>query len=179
MTGVGFVRGGYHRIGRNVADGAGGYTVHRPDHWVFDGTEVTYGDLIGTAGVAVGYECDGCELELRDGLPYPTGTDGTPTDFEVLATAPARPNDRDTALRPPPEDGPSEAEFIAWRVLGDHEPATVARLRHGAAVMGVHRPGGTVFTSGCTDWVWGLVARDPVIERVTRNLLDRLATRDA
>lgn len=179
MTGVGFARGGYHRIGRNVADGAGGYTVHRPEHWVFDGTGVTYGDLVGADGVAVGYECDGCELELRDGLPYPTGSDGTPADFEVLATAPARPNDRDTALRPPPEDGPSEAEFIAWRVLGDHEPATVARLRHGAAVMGMHRPAGTVFTSGCTDWVWGLVAADPVIERITRNLLDRLSTRDA
>jgi hypothetical protein len=40
--------------------------------------------------------------------------------------------------------------------------------------MGVHQPGGTVFTSGCTEWVWGLVAQDPVIDRITRNLLDRL-----
>ena len=39
--------------------------------------------------------------------------------------------------------------------------------------MGVHQPGGTVFTAGTTEWAWG-VAGDPVIERVTRNLLDRL-----
>lgn len=174
MTGVSFSRGGYHRIGRNVGSGAGGYTVHRSNHWVYEGTEVGDGDLIGAAGVAVGYECDGCELELRDGVPFPTGADGTPNDFEVLGTAPARPIDRDTAMRPLPADGPSEGEFIAWRVLGDLEPSTVARLRHGHAVMGVHRPGGTVFTSGCTEWVWGLVAADPVIERMTRNLLDRL-----
>ena len=29
MTGVTFTRGGYHRIGRNVTSGLGGYTVHR------------------------------------------------------------------------------------------------------------------------------------------------------
>ena len=34
--------------------------------------------------MVVGYECDGCELTLRDGLPVPTGTDGTPDSFTVL-----------------------------------------------------------------------------------------------
>ena len=47
MTGVSFSRGGYHRIGRRVTNGAGGYTVHRPDHWLFEGTGLTYGDLLG------------------------------------------------------------------------------------------------------------------------------------
>ncbi|MDH5289349.1 MAG: hypothetical protein OEY41_05055 [Acidimicrobiia bacterium] len=31
MTGVSFTRGGYHRIGKRVTAGAGGYTVHRTD----------------------------------------------------------------------------------------------------------------------------------------------------
>src|SRR3546814_5004626 len=31
MTGVSFTRGGYHRIGKNVTNGAGGYTVHRSE----------------------------------------------------------------------------------------------------------------------------------------------------
>jgi hypothetical protein len=31
-----------------------------------------------------------------------------------------------------------------------------------------------VFSSGCTDWVWGLAGHDRVVELVTRNLLDRL-----
>ena len=39
MTGVSFVRGGYHRIGRTVSSGAGGYTVYEPDHWVFADTD--------------------------------------------------------------------------------------------------------------------------------------------
>ena len=77
-----------------------------------------------------------------------------------------------------PEDRPSEAEFISWRVLGDYGPATLARLRHGHAVMGVHRPGGTVFTTGCTEWVWGLANGDPTIDRITRNLIDRLSGQD-
>ncbi len=173
MTGVSFTRGGYHRIGSNVASGAGGYTVVRPDHWVFEGTGATYGDLIGAESVVVGYECDGCELELRDGLPHPTGADGTPADFQVLGLAPARPMDHDTAVRPAEEGGRSEAEHIAWRVLGDPDRAAARKLRHGHAVMGVHEPGGFVFTSGCTEWAWGLAGADPVIERITRNLLDR------
>jgi hypothetical protein len=173
MTGVSFVRGGYHRIGRAVGSGAGGYTVYRPAHWVFDGTGVAYGDVIGAPAVTVGYECDGCELTMRDGLPFPTGADGTPTDFEVLGLAPAEPFDRHNAPRPVAEGARSEIEFTAWRALGADDPATVERLRHGNAVMGLHSPGGTVFTSGCTEWAWGLALRDRVIERVTRNLFDR------
>lgn len=174
MTGVSFVRGGYARIGRNVGSGAGGYTVYRPGHWVFEGTGVGYGDLIGARAGVVGYECDGCDLEMRDGLPFPSGADETPGDFSVLALAPATPFDRENALRPVPDGELSEIEFNAERALGSHDAATVRRLAHGHAVMGVHEPGGTVFTSGCTEWAWGLAERDPVIERITRNVLDRL-----
>jgi hypothetical protein len=142
---------------------------------VFDGTEVGYGDLIGANAVVVGYECDGCDFTMRDGLPYPTGGDGTPAGFEILALAPAQPFDRENALRPVPEGELSEIEFNAERALGAHHPTSVSRLAHGHAVMGVHEPGGTVFTAGCTEWAWGLARRDPVIERITRNLLDRLA----
>ena len=37
-----------------------------------------------------------------------------------------------------------------------------------------HDSGGTVFTVGCTDWACGLGVGDEPVERVTRNLLDRL-----
>ena len=176
MTGVSFVRGGYHRIGRTVASGAGGYTVYRPDHWVFDGTGVTYGDLIGARSTIVGYECDGCDFVMRNGVPTPTGSDGTPSDFAILGIAPAEHFDRDNAPRPPRPQDPSEVEFIAGRALGDAGPDGVAALRHGHSVMGVHEPGGFVFTSGSTDWAWGLSGNDPVIEQITHNLLDRALT---
>jgi len=176
MTGVSFTRGGYHRIGKRVTSGAGGYTVHRPDHWMFDGTGITYGDVLGASATIVGYECDGCDFTYRDGLPYPTGTDGTPANFEILGTAPAAPFTRTTAQRPPKPNEPAEDEFVASRLFGSRDPEAVARIQHGHAVLGtyVSPGGGTVITSGCTDWAHGIAGRDPQVERITANILDRL-----
>ena len=176
MTGVSFTRGGYHRIGKRVTRGAGGYTLHRPEHWIFDGTGLDYGDVLGADVTIVGYECDGCDFTYRDGLPYPTGTDGTPDNFEILGTAPAAHFTRTTASRPPAPTEPSEIEFIASRLFDDRDPASVERIAHGHAVLGsyVSSGGGTVITSGCTDWVWGLAERDRHVEQITRNILDRL-----
>jgi hypothetical protein len=176
LTGVSFCRGGYARIGRRVPRGSGGYTVHRPDHWVFAGTDLEYGDLLGARSTVVGYECDGCAFTLVDGRPVPTHEDGCPEGFEILATSPAAPFDRRTALRPVPENALSEIEFHALRALGDSSPEACERLEHGNAVMGTwtHGSGGTVVTVGCTDWACGLGVGDDHVELVTRNLLDRL-----
>jgi hypothetical protein len=176
LTGVSFNRGGYARIGKRVPLGSGGYTVHRPDHWVFEGTELEYGDLLGARSTVVGYECDGCVFTLVDGRPVPTGEDGCPDGFEILATSPAAPFDRRTSVRPVREGALSEIEFHALRVLGDSSPETCERLAHGNAVMGTwtHASGGTVVTVGCTEWACGLGVGDDHVERVTRNLLDRL-----
>lgn len=174
MTGVSFSRGGYHRIGRKSADGAGGYTVHRPGHWLFEGTGLEYGDVLGADSVVVGYECDGCEMTLVDGLPVPTGTDGTPEDFEILATAPAAPFDRRTAVRPVPDGMLSEAEQIALRVLGSSDADSCRKLAAGHAVLGTYTHGGTVVTSGCTEWAHGLDGRSPRVEQMTHNILRRL-----
>jgi hypothetical protein len=177
MTGVSFARGGYHRIGKRVTSGAGGYTVHRAGHWLFAGTGIGYGDLLGAGATIVGYECDGCDFTYRDGLPYPTGVDGTPASFEILGTAPAAHFTRATATRPPRDDEPSEVEFIASRLFDSRSPEAVARIEHGHAVLGTYTSpaGGTVVTSGSTDWAHGLAARDPQVEQITRNVLDRLS----
>ena len=177
MTGVSFSRGGYHRIGKRVTNGAGGYTVHRPDSWLFEGTGLTYGDVLGAGPTIVGYECDGCDFTYRDGLPHPTGADGTPATFEILGTAPAAHFTRETATRPPRPDEPSEIEFIASRLFDDRSPAAVDRIAHGHAVLGSYTSpsGGTVVTSGSTDWAHGLAGRDPQVERITATVLDRLS----
>ncbi len=154
LTGVGFLWGGYHRSHGQLMDGSGAYTVHRPQHWLFEGTELKRGDEFGGADTIVGYECDGAELEWRDGLPFATGRDGTPAAFEVLATAPAQWH-------------PDDCEWYErWE-----------RGRRGAACLGmyVREGGGTVFTCGSTDWSHGLRGGDPRVVRITRNLLDRLA----
>lgn len=177
MTGVSFARGGYHRIGKVVARGAGGYTVHRPDSWLFEGTGIGYGDLLGAEATVVGYECDGCDFTTVDGLPVPTGVDGTPAGFEILGTAPAAHFTRATAMRPPAPNEPSELEFIAARLFGTRDPADAERIAHGHAVLGTFTSsgGGTVVTSGSTDWAHGLAGRDPRIEQITANVLDRLS----
>ncbi|MBV9953551.1 MAG: hypothetical protein JO291_16475 [Acidimicrobiia bacterium] len=174
MTGVSFSRGGYHRIGKRVTNGLGGYTVHRPDHWLFEGTGLTYGDVLGASSTVVGYECDGCDFTYRDGLPYPTGVDGSPEGFEILGTAPAAPFTRTTSARPPRGRDMAESEFTSWRLLGERGPEAEARILHGHAVLGTYTQGGTVVTSGSTEWVHGLAERDPQIEQITANILERL-----
>lgn len=176
MTGVSFARGGYHRIGKRATQGAGGYTIHRAQHWIFDDTELDYGDVLGAAATIVGYECDGCDFTYRDGLPYPTGSDGTPANFEILGTAPAAHFTRTTASRPPAPNEPAEDEFIASRLFDTRDQSAVDKIAHGHAVLGTYTSAGdgTVITSGCTDWVWGLAERDPQVEQITRNILNRL-----
>lgn len=152
LTGVGFLHGGYHRSHEQFMDGSGGYTIHRPEHWLFEKSNLKKGDLLGTKDTIVGYECDGCEIIQRDGLPYPTGSDGTPLNFEILATAPAKWH---------PDDALWYDRFPADRV--------------GAAVLGIYSRGGTVITVGSTDWAHGLSGKDPTVMQITQNILDRLS----
>jgi hypothetical protein len=154
LTGVGFLWGGYHRSHGQFMDGSGAYTAHRPDHWLFAGTNLKRGDSFGAKlpdYKVVGYECDGCELVWKDGLPFPTCTDGTPKDFAVLATSPAKWH-------------PDDCEWYEkWQ-----------KGRVGHAVIGTYTRGGTVVTVGSTDWSFGLKGNDANITRITKNVLDKL-----
>lgn len=152
LTGVGFLYGGYHRSHGQFMDGPAEYTVHRPEHWVFEGTNLSPNDTFGGKDTIVGYECDGCELSYEDGLPVPTHRDGTPAGFTVLATAPVRWH-------------PDDCEWYERWEKG----------RTGAATMGIYTKGGTVFTAATTDWSHGLAGGDAVVERITHNVLRRLA----
>lgn len=152
MTGVGFLWGGYHRSHGQFMDGPASFTVHRPDHWIFSGTDLKRGEQFGGKDTIVGYECDGCEIEWVDGLPKPTYKDGTPESFQVLGTCPAR-----------------------WAPGDSYWYDRFPKDRIGNAVLGVYTRGGTVVTSGTTDWAHGLRGNDPIVERITRNILDRLS----
>ena len=170
MTGVSFTRGGYAHM-PNAPDGTGGYTVWRPDHWAFEALPLRAGDVLGAPGLVVGYECDGCELALREGLPHPTGNDGTPPDFEVLATAPAHLWETHEAPQIH-ESYIGELNWVAERLGGADTPENRARFAHGRAVLGAFERGrGEVFTTGCTDWAYGLAEAD--VATVTTNVLER------
>ncbi|MEW4527393.1 N,N-dimethylformamidase beta subunit family domain-containing protein [Maioricimonas sp. JC845] len=152
LTGVGFLWGGYHRSHGQFMDGKASYIVHRPDHWLFEGTELKQGDRFGGKDTIVGYECDGCELVWKDGLPFPTHRDGTPESFSVLGTCPAK-----------------------WAPGDSYWYDRFPKDRVGNAVLGVYTRGGTVVTAGSTDWAHGLRGNDPAVSQITKNVLDRLS----
>jgi hypothetical protein len=184
LTGVSFARGGYSRLGHGAPRGSGAFTVWRPDHWLFEGTDLRYGDLLGGSSVVVGYESDGCELTIgEDGLPAPTGRDGTPSTFVILGSSPVHlwsntPTSTDfpgaSALEP---DELGDLEYFAEWLYGTTESADARRIGHGNAVLGISEAEGTIFTTGSTDWAYGLRYRDPMIERITLNVLSRLSVR--
>ena len=152
LTGVGFLWGGYHRSHGQFMDGPASFQVHRPDHWLFEGTNLARDDRFGGKDTIVGYECDGCEMEWKAGLPFATHRDGTPKSFVILATCPAR-----------------------WAPGDSYWYDRFPKDRVGAAVLGVYEQGGTVVTVGTTDWSHGLRGQDPVVERITKNVLERLS----
>ncbi len=155
LTGVGFLWGGYHRSHGQFMDGPASFRVHRPDHWLFAGTGLERDQRFGGKDTIVGYECDGCEMTWKDGLPFATHQDGTPKSFTILATCPAR-----------------------WAPGDSYWYDRFPKNRTGAAVLGVYTRGGTVVTTGTTDWAHGLRGKDPTVIKITRNILDRLSTPD-
>jgi hypothetical protein len=172
--GLSFTRGGYHRLGYITPRSSGGYMVYRPAHWIFAGTRLEYGDVFGERDRIVGYECDGLDFVTRDGLPYPTGRDGTPRSAEILALAPASLGERPSRERDVMWDQ-RDLEAVVRQLEGAITPARLEKYRHGTAAMVTFTRGkGTVFNCGSTEWVYGLQGRDLYVERITRNIFDRL-----
>ena len=136
-------------------DGSASFEVHRPKHWIFEGTKLKTGDHFGGKDTIVGYECDGCEMVWRDGLPYPTHNDGTPKNFTILATCPAR-----------------------WHPGDSYWYERFPKDRTGAAVLGTYSNNGTVVTVGTTDWAHGLRGKDPTVVQITHNILTKLSGKD-
>ncbi len=147
MTGVSFRNGGERSVDHLIPLG---YRVQHARHWVFAGTGLRDGETFGNGPDQhlVGYECDGAEFDigrLKRGLP-------------------ALPTGRDGT----PADftilGTSDLSQGGWG------------LGNMAATMGVHSPNGTVFTASTTDWARVVAGgRAPIVEQITRNVIDRLA----
>ena len=172
--GLTFTRGGYSRYGLGVPRASGAYTVQRPDHWVFEGTDLRYGDALGLEHAIVAYEVDGVAMRTGpDGRPVPTHEDGAPETLEILATAPAHLwAQAEQPTRYAHEPGELENTAMAlWGVAWRDRVDEIAHTQ--CALASFTTPGGgTVVNVGVTDWAYGLA--DPAIDRITRNVLDRL-----
>jgi hypothetical protein len=107
------------------------------------------GDTIGGGGYGpiVGYEADGALFDWSTGLPVVRNVQSTPPGLTILGISPA-------GNKPPT----------------DHH-ATMGLFRHPG--------GGWVFNAGTVYWSWGLLGLahpDAVVDRITRNVLDRFTT---
>lgn len=69
--------------------GYGGYTVFNSHHWMYNGTGVKDGDVIGAYDAIAGYEADGALYDWQGGIPVVTGEDKTPKNFSILGISPA------------------------------------------------------------------------------------------
>lgn len=169
----------YSRFGQATPRGSGAFTVYRHDHWLLDGADLRYGDLVGAANGVVGYETVGRPVDFDDvQLPIARAIDGATGDSDVVAFSPASNigvGEYPASISALSDQG--DIEFIATRLFGEVNVETLARCRYGNSVMMVTRPngadrGGEVVVIGTTDWVF-VLADDPAVDRITRNILDR------
>ena len=178
FLGAGSAFGLYNRFGMAAPRGSGAFTVYRPDHWMFVGTGLRYGDELGADDAVVGYETVGCRIGFDEfQQPVAVPGNGMPDTVEVVAFTPSS----NLAMGEYPAsiaalDDQGDLEFIATRLYGGVDEASLARVRNGNAVMLTCRPfgasGGEVVAVGSTDWVFGL-AFDPHVQQVTRNIIER------
>ncbi|MFT7475241.1 MAG: hypothetical protein ACI81L_002179 [Verrucomicrobiales bacterium] len=181
LLGGGSAFGLYHRFGQATAQGVGGFIVYREDHWLFEGTGLRYGDVLGRDDGAVGYETLGCPITLDEWqLPVPNTfalDAGVPEQTDIVACVPSSNlgvGEYPKSIAALSDQG--DLEFIAERIFGN-APDARSKARFGNAVMLTCRPygdsGGEVITIGSTDWVFALEG-DAAVQTVTKNVLNRM-----
>lgn len=157
---------------------SGGYVVYRNDHWVFDDCDIYFGDCIGMSAKIFGFEVDGVDFTFRNGLPYPTFTDGAPEGLEILAMNASGLEEEDhgnkgTVLYA----GDADLAFKVEELYGEDTPELRRDSQYGAGQMAIFsRNGGTVFNAGSCEWVNGLRLREPFTEKITCNVLNRFVS---
>ncbi len=74
---------------------------------------------------------------------------------------------------PEPFIGLSDARAVARALHGADTDEAIDKVARGAGMIAHYRCGsGEVLNAASCNWVAGLIARDPLVERVTRNILD-------
>lgn len=150
LTGVSYRNGGGKWRGARPPSG---YTVQGADHWIYAGTGALNGEVFGAAERLVGYECDGAHFDRETASQAciePDGTDDTPPNFRILGVG----------------------DVTGWPV----SDCSGEINGNGAATMGLHENGGTVFTAATVDWPRVVALNsEPIAMRVTRNVVERLS----
>lgn len=179
--GLNATRGLYAGWGGCAPRGVRGFPVYRPEHWAFAGTGIYYGDLLGGDAHVFGYEVDGLDYVIKNGLPEPGGEDAHPEGLEILALGMTSlvEESADIAIEDQfltDEDG----RFVAETLYGSRSDENLERVKRGCGmIVNFPRGKGDVFHVGSTEWIAGLIKQDAMVERVTRNVLDRYLSMSA
>jgi hypothetical protein len=171
--GVHATYGVFAHYGGATPRASGGYTVYRDGHWVFEDTDLYFGDLFGHEAGIFGFEVDGVDFTFTDALPVPTYEDGAPESLQILAMSPCVGAETVRHSDVPHLSG-EDLSWLSTIRYGDDSPENQARTNPGAGMMVAFERGeGQVFSSGTTDWVYGLKYRDFFTEQITKNVLNR------
>ncbi|RWM24724.1 N,N-dimethylformamidase beta subunit family domain-containing protein [Mesorhizobium sp.] len=166
--------GTFAGVGGMAARGVGGFTLYEPNHWAFEGLYLGYGDVVGAEAQIFGYEVDGLDYEMIDGIPRPSARMRTPEGLKILAMG----------LASNLEVGPPGKGSVLWwgdttegvaldRYGVDTEKTRAAAARGSGMIVDFQLGRGSVFHAGSCEWVAGIQQREPATCRVTRNVLDR------
>ncbi|MGJ9411937.1 N,N-dimethylformamidase beta subunit family domain-containing protein [Aeromicrobium sp. CF4.19] len=171
--GVNALRGMYAGFGAFAPRSSRGYTIFRPEHWSLDSTGLGYADTVGDEAAVFSYEVDGLDYVFRDGLPYPSGTDGAPENLQIIAmnwsTAAEDGRDVDESYF---MLGDGDARYRASIAGEDYTEQNRRRFARGAGmIVSFQRGAGEVFTAGTCEWVNGLRVRDHYVTAITDNVL--------
>ncbi|MGB8813980.1 MAG: N,N-dimethylformamidase beta subunit family domain-containing protein [Paracoccaceae bacterium] len=170
LTGSAGVYAGWSRC---AAHGSGGFTLYRPDHWSLKGSGLGYGDILGAESKIFGYEVDGIDYTMTQGLPFPAENTGLDGPLTLIALSPATTLSHSTGDHDADDFiGSLDAEEVAATIYGEITPETVARASRGNGAMAEYHHGrGTILNAASCEWVAGLIKREAAVEQVTRNIL--------
>lgn len=173
--GLNATNGMYAGWGGCAPRGTRGFPVYRPEHWAFSGTGLYYGDQLGVDSHAYGYEVDGLDYIIRNGLPEPSDTSGAPEGLQILAVGMSSLKEESSDI--PAEHrfmGDADARFVARIRFGSDAPEYIDRVKRGNGMIVNFKMGkGEVFHAGSCEWITGLLRNDPMIQKVTANVLNR------
>jgi len=168
-------RGLYVGWGGCAPRGARGFPIYRPEHWAFAGTGIYYGDILGADSHVFGYEVDGLDYVIEGGLPRPAEGSTAPEGLQILGLGMSSLKEESADI--PADDqflSDEDARFVARTLIGDDRPPSVDKVKRGAGMMVNFPMGkGEIFHAGTCEWVAGLLRQDPMVERVTANIMDR------
>jgi hypothetical protein len=171
--GLNATAGVYAGWGGCLPRGVRGFPVYRPEHWAFSGTGLYYGDVLGAEGHIYGYEVDGLDCIVRNGLPEPTGIGSPPDGVQILAMGMASLVEESPGVMPGWLND-EDAVFTAETLHGEATPETIDKVKRGnGMIVNFSKGNGEVFHAGSCEWVAGLLRSDAMVEKVTRNVLDR------